>query len=111
MVRKPERTLELYMRAGAGMRLYKSAGNSLFNDICKVLSPKDQDILVNAMNKIDKVCSRAEDNMFSDHPQLSCEYIDVFYGSTDDKPKNDVDGKVIKMAREVADGLFKREGN
>lgn len=44
--------------------------------------------------------------MFRDYPQLSNEYIDVFYGNVESEPRNDVDKKVIEMAREAADGLF-----
>ncbi len=54
---------------------------------------------------------KAEDNMFRDHPDLTDEYLDVFYGSTEMEPRNDVDRKVIAMAREAADGLFKGTRN
>lgn len=106
MLRRDERTLEIYMKAGAKMRLYKTLGAKLFTDISKVLSRQDQEILLKAMGRIDRICSRADDNMFRDHPHLSGEYIDVFYGSTDAGPHNDVDKRVIEMAKEVADGLF-----
>ena len=49
--------------------------------------------------------------MFRDHPDLTDEYLDVFYGSTEMEPRNDVDRKVIAMAREAADGLFKGTRN
>ncbi len=109
MLKRNERTLETYMKAGAEMRLYKTLGTRLSADISRVLSAADQDQLRHAMGKIDRICSRAEDNMFQDYPQLSNQYIDVFYGSTDSKPRNDVDEKILGMAREVADGLFERK--
>lgn len=106
MVSKKERTMERYMKAGAEMRLFKNLGAKMITDISYVLSAADQDKLMRAMDKVSEVCSRAEDNMFRDHPQLSNEYIDVFYGNVESEPRNDVDRKVIEMAREAADGLF-----
>lgn len=106
MVSKKERTMERYMKAGAEMRLFKNLGAKMITDISYVLSAADQDKLMRAMDKVSEVCSRAEDNMFRDYPQLSNEYIDVFYGKVEDTPRNDVDRKVIEMAREAADGLF-----
>ena len=111
MLRRDERTLEIYMKAGAKMRLYKTLGAKLFTDISKVLSRQDQEILLKAMGRIDRICSRAEDNMFHDHPQLSNQYIDVFYGSTDGEPRNEVDKEIVEMAKEAADGLFKGKGD
>lgn len=110
MYRRSERTMETYMKAGAEMRLYKTLGTRLAVDISGVLSAADQDKLLRALGKIDEVCSRAEDNMFHDHPELSNEYIDVFYGSTDNEPRNGVDEKILGMAKEAADGLFKGTG-
>ena len=106
MVRKTERTMERYMKAGAEMRLFKSLGAKMIVDISYVLSAADQDKLMRAMHKVSEVCSRAEDNMFRDYPQLSNQYIDVFYGNVESRPRNDVDRKIIGMAREAADELF-----
>ena len=53
------------------------------------------------------MCSRADDNMFHDHPEISNEYMDVFYGAVSGKPRNAVDAEVIARAKETADGLFK----
>lgn len=106
MLNRNERTVERYMEAGAEMRLYKSLGTRLAVDISCVLSAADQDKLIRALGKIDEICSKAEDNMFHDHPELSNEYLDVFYGNTDSTPRNGVDEKILGMAREVADELF-----
>ena len=106
MVSKKERTMERYMKAGAEMRLFKNLGARMITDISSVLSAADQDKLIRAMNRIDEVCSKAEDNMFRDYPELPNEYIDVFYGNVESAPRNDVDKRIIEMAREAADGLF-----
>lgn len=111
MINKQERTVETYKQAGAAMRLTKSLINQLVVDISPVLLAKDQDRLLKAMNMIDEVSSHAEDNMFKDHPQLNNHYIDVFYGDVADEPRNEVDKKIIEIAKEVSDGLFKRKGN
>ena len=98
MLRKKERTMEIYMKSGAMMRLYKMLGAKLLTEIGAVLSAADQDKMMRAMNKIDEVCSNAEDNMFRDHPDLSDQHIDVFYGCTNDRPRNEVDREVLKLA-------------
>lgn len=109
MLKKADRTMERYMRSGAMMRLYKTLGVRLLVEISAVLSAADQEKMHRAMSRIDEVCSRAEDNMFLDHPELSNQYLDVFYGSTDTEPRNDVDRRLLEIAREAADELFDGE--
>lgn len=106
MLKKNERAIEMYMKAGAEMRLFKTLGTRLAVDISQVLSAADTDKLIRALDKVGEICSRAEENMFSDHPELSDTYVDVFYGNIGDEPRNDVDEKIIRMAREAADELF-----
>ena len=108
MLKKDERTIDTYMKAGAEMRLFKTLGTKLYVDISRVISASDRKKLARALGTVDEICSRAEDNMFRDHPGLSAEYIDVFYGCTGNEPRNSVDRKVLGMAREAADGLFER---
>ena len=107
MSNQKDRTLEAYMRAGADMRLYKTLGIKLLEDMSRILSPSDYRKLLWTMEKIEKIRSLAYDNMISDYPDLSEEYVSVFYGITDSEPGNNVDEKIIGMAREAADGLFK----
>ena len=107
MLSKMERTTEVYMRVGAKMRLYKTLGAALTAEIGKILSKKDLESLFQAMKRIDEVCSRADDNMFRDHPEITDEYRDVFYGSTNREPVGSLDRRMISMAREAADALFK----
>ena len=105
MIQKNRRTVDTYMKVGAKM------GTRTAVEISQVLSATDTQKLMRALDKVDEICSKAEDNMFRDHPDLSDEYLDVFYGSTEMEPRNDVDRKVIAMAREAADGLFKGTRN
>ncbi len=108
MLKKNRRTVDTYMKAGAEMRLFKNLGTRLAVDISQVLSATDTEKLLRALDKVDEICSKAEDNMFRDHPELPDEYIDVFYGNTGDEPRNDVDEEIIRMAKKVADELFER---
>lgn len=110
MVNRKERTIEVYKNVGAQMRLFKTMGSKLAVDISHVLSANDTDMFLRALHKIDEVCSRAEDNMFRDHPKISDEYLSVFYGDVGTAPRGDVDKTVLGMAREVADGLFEGKG-
>ncbi len=105
------RTIDDYKQAGAEMRLMKTLGGKLVMDISKVLSVKDQDILLRALSRIDKVCSRAEDNMFRDYPRLGSDYIEVFYGDFGDEPINAIDEEITERAKQIAGGLFERTGH
>ena len=106
MVSKKERTIEMYMKAGAEMRLFKTLGVRLMVDISKVLLAKEQDKLMRALKIIDDVCLKAETNMFHDYPHLKDEYTDVFYGKIENESRNDVDMKILKMAKEIVDEFF-----
>ena len=79
MVRKPERTLETYLKAGAMMRLYKTLGTKMLTEMSRVLPASDTRKLMLAMEKIDEACSKADDNMFRDYPwALSREEKEIF---------------------------------
>lgn len=106
MINKKERTIDVYKNAGARMRLFKTLGARLAVDISCVLSANDTEKLLRALHKIDEVCSRAEDNMFRDHPQLGDEYLDVFYGAVGIGTRNSVDAEIVARAKEAANELF-----
>lgn len=111
MLNKKERTLELYKRSGAEIRLLKATFGKLIHDVSCVLYAKDVDKLFKILDEIKIIGSKAEDNMFRDFPEISSKYLDVFYGDLDDVPRNKVDEEIIQKARTVADELFKRKTN
>ena len=111
MLKIKERTMDKYVAAGASMRLLKEMGNKALIDASAVLSAKEQDMFINCLNRIDLICSRAEDNMLEDHPDLGGEFSDVFYGGLDDTPRTDLDREVMARAKETADGLFERKAD
>lgn len=106
MYTKKDRTLEEYKRAGGEMRLFKTLGTKMAVDLSKILSAADTDKLIHALNKIDEVCCKADDNLFRDHPDVGNEYTDVFYGSVGAAPRNALDAEMIERARAAANGLF-----
>ena len=107
MLNKKERTLEMYKKVGAMMRLYKTLGVSLAVELSKVLPAKEADKMIGILQKVDIVCCRAEECMFSGYPQLGHEYFDVFFGDTKGKARNEVDAEIIARAKVIADELFK----
>lgn len=107
MITRKERTIETYKRAGALMRLFKELGGEALMETSKVLKSSDSDKFWKALNAIDVICIRAEDNMFRDYPDLSDEYLDVFSGPVCAKPRNAVDEEIIALAKDAANGLFK----
>ena len=108
MVREKERTMDLYMKAGAEMRLYKTLGTQLYVDIAPVVYKADLNKLYRAQELINEVCSKVDGYMFNDHPEISNAYTRVFYGTTAAEPRDDVDKEMLAKAREVADKLFER---
>ena len=111
MIQKNRRTVDTYMKVGAKMRLFKMLGTRTAVEISQVLSATDTQKLMRALDKVDEICSKAEDNMFRDHPELPDEYVDVFFGDTDKKPRNSVDEMMIDMAIETASEYAKRKNN
>lgn len=111
MLNKKERTMDRYKKAGAEMRLLKTICGKTAVDISLVLSAAGTDKFLKALRMIEEVSSKAEDNMFRDHPDLPDEYVDVFFGDTDKKPRNGVDEMMIDMALEVASEYAKRKNN
>ena len=107
MNKKRNRTMDTYLKAGALMRLYKTIGAKVYATVGSVVSAADRAKLLWAARGIDAVCSNAEENMFRDHPHLPEQYVDVFYGTTEQEPRNDVDKAVLAMAREIADEVTK----
>lgn len=106
MLNKKERTLEMYKTAGACMRLlYDLAMETCTKSSC-VLSAKDQDAFRKALDKIDVIRSRTEDNMFRDYPELPVSGINVFYGPIGEKPRSDMDEEVKKAAKRIIEELW-----
>ncbi len=99
------RTLDDYKKAGAWMRLLKAVLAETYMECSKVLKAKDTDSLESAIRRVDAVCSKAEDNMFGDFPELSNQYIDVFYG-TPNISTTDVDKEQIALMRKLVKELF-----
>ena len=93
------------MQAGALMRLYKTIGAELYTTVGKVISRADRKKLLHALHGIDAVCSNAEDNMFRDHPYLSDQYTNVFYGTTESETRSEVDKAVLAIAKETAEKI------
>lgn len=106
MYRKDERTLELYKYVGAEMRLFKHLGACLTAEMYGVLSAADSAKMSRALARINEVCSNAEENMFQDFPDLSDDYINVFYGNVGDAPTNPVDAEQITLAKEIVNDIF-----
>ena len=103
-----QRTIDDYKEAGAWMRLLKAVLTSTYVSCSKVARVKEyENPLWSAEKKIEQVCSRAEDNMFGDFPELSNEYIDVFYGAPDSHCRNDVDSEQVELMIKLVKELFK----
>lgn len=102
-------SLDDYKTAGAWMRLCKEVVGKAHVECSKVMSTRDSDMFYTIEKKIGILCSRAEDEMFNDHPALLNDYLDVFFGNLSDRPRTDTDQEIIELAKQLVAGLF--EGN
>ena len=106
MLNKNERTMEVYVEAGAYARLLSDIGAKAAVAMSKVLPAKDVDRLVILLNRIDEIKCKADDQLFRDFPQIGHEGTDVFYGTLSQAPENELDRTVISAAKQQAKGLF-----
>ena len=109
MLKKNERTMEVYVEAGAYARLLSDIGTKAAVAMSKVLPAKETDKLVRLLSRIDEIKCKADDQLFSDFPKIGHEGTDVFYGTLSSEPRNDLDAEVIEAAREKAENLFSCE--
>ena len=108
MLNKNERTMEMYVEAGAYARLLSDVGVKTAVKLSRVLPAKDADRLVCLLNKIDEVISRADDQLFRDFPQLGHEGTAVFYGTLSQEPDCELDERMIDAAKAKAQALFEK---
>lgn len=100
------RKLDDYKMAGAWMRICKAVIANTWTKCWSVLSAKDCRMFDAAERRISALCSRAEDNMFMDFPDLDNEALDIFYGSPDTDPRTDTDREQIKIMQEFVMKIF-----
>lgn len=106
MEKKSERTLDRYKTAGAWMRLCKSVLSRTFTECSSVLRARDYDSFCKLNQRLEDLCSKAEDNMFDDYPTLDTKYIDIFYGDASIDPRNDVDAEQLGLMQEIVKKMF-----
>ena len=100
------RTLDVYKRTGARMRLCKEAATLAVCAMSGVLKADELAKAHRALTLLNEACSAAEDRMFQDHPYIGNEYINVFYGALSGSPASALDGEIRELAKDFADGFF-----
>lgn len=103
---KKKRTLEVYKRAGAKVRLWKEVNARTVCALGGVLKSDEIAKVFRALSLLNEACSEAESRMFQDHPDIGDEYVNVFYGGLTGDPASALDAEIRRMARDFADGLF-----
>lgn len=98
MYNKNERTMEVYVEAGAYARLLSDIGTKAAVAMSKVLPAKETDRLVNLLNRFDEIKCKADDQMFRDFPDLGHEGTAVFYGTLSEEPESELEENVISAA-------------
>ena len=106
MAKKSDRTFQVYLRAGAAMRLYRDVSGKLIDSLNPILRSSYIDRLIRMTQKVEEICSIAEDKMFADFPDLSDTH--VFYGTTHMDPQNwtFMDSQVIDLSLAIAKECF-----
>lgn len=103
---KKQRTLDVYKRTGAKMRLCKEVAVQTVCALSGVLTSGDLAKANRALSLLQEVCSEAEDRMFQDHPYIGNEYVNVFYGALSGSPASALDGEIRELAKDFVDGFF-----
>ena len=105
-MKKQKKTLDEYKDMGAKFRVFKTMTCQLSVDASPFLLTSQWQKLQKAVDTIAAFASPIEDKMFRDYPELSDEYVDVFYGATDNDTRNEVDAEVVDRAKKFCDSLF-----
>lgn len=106
MTNKSEKSLDNYKLVGAEMRLLKEVIVRTYVDAYTLLPASERNKLYRAMSTINEICSRTEDRMYMAYPDIGHDYVDVFYGDLQTKPRTEVDAEVMKLARSIANKIL-----
>lgn len=109
MDKKENRTFDRYKRIAAEMILFHNLGLDLVVTIQHVIPAAKIDKLQGAINNIDDVRSRTEDNMFKDIPNLNDDYLYVFYGFLSSTSTNHVKEEQVDLAKKILADIFELE--
>lgn len=109
--RKTDRDADLYLKIGAMMRLLHQINIDVSILASGVLKAKDIDQWTRAEQKIELIRSRAEDYMFEDHPELSNDYLNAFYGSLFEESDSEVDRKAAEIVESYLRDFLERLKN
>ena len=107
---KSERTIDVYKKCGAEMRLLKTLAMRTLIDTSAILGAVERDRFSRCLDDLSLICCKAEERMFRDHPELPDEYIDIFYGTTEGEPRHELDKEILDMARAAAQELASEGG-
>jgi len=109
MLKRKDRTIELYLVAGAWMRLLKHVYGRTLVELDKVFPAEKESVLFNIDRKIGKISSDVENHMFEDYPKLSNDYLSVFYGDVHvNRRDNDVDKKIHIIIEELLRDIIEK---
>jgi len=102
------RTIDDYKKAGAWMRLLKGVLSETWIACSRVMKAKDYDKFRTIENKINSLCSKAEENMFNDYPTLNNDWLNCFYGDVGYSPlREGVDTDQVELAQKLIKELFR----
>ena len=102
MLSEKNRTVERYLEAGAMIRFLKSVFTNTVTVMAPLMTSKDLEYMLKAHDRLEEISMRTENRMFNDHPRLSTDYYNVFYGDKTTEPRSDVDKEVLRLMLKYA---------
>ena len=105
-MKKNKKTLEQYKDMGAKFRVFKTMACQLSVEASQFLQASQWAKLQKAVDPIGAFASPLATKMFRDYPELTDQYIDVFYGATDNETRNEVDADVVVRAKKFCGSWF-----
>lgn len=107
MESKKNRTLELYLEAGAWLRLAKAVLSRADVALSKVMPDSKTYRMHTARRILDELSSNCEDRMFFEHDVIGNEFTQVFYGAPNVE-RGDIDKEQIERMKIFVEGLFEK---
>lgn len=105
---KSKRTIDVYTRAGAELRVFKILLSKIYSDASKLLIASKSDRIRRAADIVDAVCAEVNANMSKDFPKISSHYATMFYDESDNPSFISMNDEMRKLMKETIESLSER---
>jgi hypothetical protein len=105
---KSKRTIDVYTRAGAELRVFKILLSKIYSDASKLLTASKSGRIKQAADIVNAVCAEVDANMFEDFPKISSHYATMFYDESDNPSFFSMSDEMRELMKETIKSLSER---